>query len=251
MRPEADHRAEFGDFTEAGYREILRLAGASYAFARFGAPPPGRHVLWRHDIDVSVHRALALATIEREEGAVATYFIHLRSLYYNVLASDVGALVRRIVDLGHDIGLHFDPTCLPAGAGRAAWMDAIDRERAVLEAEFGVAPRAISFHLYGVLKEPVLVDDVMCGMVNAYGDGLKRDYSYLSDSNGVWLYRRLAEVLRAAQEERLQVLTHPEWWTPDVLAPRARLQRAIDGYADAMGKWYDDTVAASGRPNLR
>lgn len=251
MRPVDVHSAEFADFTEAGYRHILQLARRSYRFARFGERSPDRHVLWRHDLDASVQRALALAEIESEEEIVATYFLYPRCLYYNLLAPAVGAAVRRILDLGHDIGLHFDPTHLAPDARRPDWDAAISTERDLLRAEFGVAPRAVSFHLYGVLKEPAPADDIVCGMVNAYGDGLKRDYAYVSDSNGVWLHRRLPDVLAEAKEDRLQVLTHPEWWTPEVMAPRARLQRAIDGYAAAMGDWYDETVAASGRPNLR
>lgn len=251
MRSEAEHRAEFGDFTEEGYRQILEQAQDAYAFARFGESRRDRHVLWRHDVDVSMHRAAALARIERDMGVTATYFLYPRGPYYNLLESSVRDAVARILDLGHDIGLHFDPACLPENADRSAWNDAMERERALIELEFGVAPRAISFHLYGVLKEPAPADDLVCGMVNAYGESLKRDYGYVSDSNGVWLHRRLPDVLREAKEDRLQVLTHPEWWTPEVMAPRARLQRAIDGYAEAMGKWYDDTVAASGRPNLR
>ncbi len=251
MRGDADHRAEFGDFTETGYRNIVALARRSYQFARFGSACEGKHVLWRHDVDVSIHRAVALAEIEREEGVVATYFLSLRSLYYNLLERNVQDAVRRIIDLGHDIGLHFDPTCLAANAGIAAWEAAITHERDLLAREFGATPRAVSFHLYGVLKEPAPSQDTVCGMVNAYGDGLKRDYAYVSDSNGVWLHRRLPDVIAQALEPRLQVLTHPEWWTPATMAPRRRLQRAIDGYAAAMEKWYDDIVAASGRPNLR
>jgi hypothetical protein len=58
-------------------------------------------------------------------------------------------------------------------------------------------------------------------------------------------------VLEAAAEERLQVLTHPECWTPEAMAPRQRIQRAIDGYAQAIGRWYDDALARFNRPNLR
>ena len=94
-------------------------------------------------------------------------------------------------------------------------------------------------------------DDIIGGLFNAYSRRLRESYRYASDSNGIWLYSRLKDVLESATEERLQVLTHPEWWTPEVMPPRQRLQRAIDGYSAAMGRWYDEILARSNRPNLR
>lgn len=251
MNLEKDHRAEFSDFTEDHYRTLLKLAKTHYRFAGYRERPHDRHVLWRHDLDASMGRALRLAEIEHEEGARATYFLFPRCLYYNLLNPLTHAAVMKIVALGHDIALHFDSTHYGVTLSREAFAEAIAAERDLLHREFGVPPTAVSFHLYGMLDHLIPEDDEIAGLVNAYSGRLRRDYGYVSDSNGVWLYRRLHDVLAAAAEERLQVLTHPEWWTPSVMAPRQRLQRAIDGYAAAMGKWYDDTVARSGRPNLR
>jgi len=250
MRSEQDHRAEIGDFTEDAYRGLLRSAKRSYRFVRFGESPPENHVLWRHDLDASVHRAARLAQIERDEGVTATYFLYPRCRYYNLFSTEVSGLVRGIMDLGHDIALHFDPTHY--GEMTLEQLSAaMAHERDLLTQEFGRAPVAVSFHLFGVLSTPMPDDDVVCGMVNAYGRTLRDGYGYVSDSNGLWLYRRLKTVLDEAAEARLQVLTHPEWWTPEAMPPRARLQRAIDGYARLMETWYDEIVDRSGRPNLR
>jgi hypothetical protein len=67
----------------------------------------------------------------------------------------------------------------------------------------------------------------------------------------VWRHRRLFDVLEKAVEDRLHVLTHPEWWTPEPMAPRARIQRCLEGQAAAVGKYYDDLVDGYGRPNVR
>lgn len=251
IRTADQHRSEYADFTEASYRELLRRARARYRFAGFEESLDVPHVLWRHDVDVSMQRARCLARIEHDEGAKATYFIHLRSLYYNVLNTDTHRAIAEIVALGHDIALHFDTLHYGRGLARDAFEEALAFEAGLLKREFGVRPTAVSFHLYGVLPDPMPEDDRIQGLVNAYSNRLRSTYGYVSDSNGVWLYRRLLDVLAAGIEERLQVLTHPEWWTPEVMPPRRRLQRAIDGYARAMEHWYDDTVERSGRPNLR
>jgi hypothetical protein len=246
-----DHRTEFGDFTEANYLRLLRLARRHYRFARFGAAAGDKHLLWRHDIDISPMRALRLARIEAEEGVVATYFLFPRSLFYNLLNEMVQRAVRQIVALGHDIGLHFDPLQYPPGLPADGLIGAIAAERDLITREFGAAPVAVSFHNYGVIERPVPEDDLVCGLANAYAKQLRDNYGYVSDSNGIWRYRRLHDVLDAAAEERLQVLTHPEWWTPEAMPPRQRVQRAIDGYSAAMGGGYDDVLARSDRPNLR
>jgi hypothetical protein len=49
------------EFTEAAYRRILQAAKGHYRFERFGTSSAEPHVLWRHDIDISVHRALRIA----------------------------------------------------------------------------------------------------------------------------------------------------------------------------------------------
>lgn len=250
MRQNPDHKREFGDFTEDRYRDLLRLARENYQFCGYRSPRAARSILWRHDVDVSMHRGLRLAEIEAEEGVSATYFVYPRSIFYNLLSTEIHRAVERILGLGHEIALHFDPTHFRHALNGDALISAIAEERDLLHREFGVAPTAVSFHLYGVLEQPMPENDELAGLVNAYSRRLREDYGYASDSNGVWLYRRLRDVLAEAREEHLQVLTHPEWWTRDVMAPRARLQRAIDGYATAMGNWYDETVARSGRPNL-
>ena len=69
------------DFTETEYDRLVRLALQHYRFASFvdeRDASPGT-VLWRHDLDFSVHRALALARIEAEAGAHATYILNQHS----------------------------------------------------------------------------------------------------------------------------------------------------------------------------
>ena len=239
------------DFTEAGYAQALTLAQRSYAFATFTSRPSSRHVLWRHDVDFSVHRAHRLAEIEAEMGARATYFMYPHSQFYNLLSDLVTPKARQILELGHDLGLHFDPTFYGGKLRGGDLIDKIESERDLLAELFGRAPVAVSFHLYGVLEEPAPDDDIVAGMVNAYGRTIKSDYAYCSDSNGVWRHRRLFDVLEKAEEDRLHVLTHPEWWTPEAMAPRARLQRCLDGQSAAVGRYYDELVDLHGRPNIR
>ncbi|MDX6424502.1 MAG: hypothetical protein QOI67_1973 [Gaiellaceae bacterium] len=230
------------DFTEAEYRELVRLAASRYRFARFHEQHEPPCALWRHDLDFSVQRALALARIEAEESARATYFLDLHSEFYNALERANVDAMHEILELGHDLGLHFDPAFGDVD-------DQLTADRELLERTFGVQVRAFSVH------NPELVAwaderDTIAGMVNAYGSALRESFSYVSDSNGIWRHRRLREVLEAEAEQNLHVLTHPAWWVPEPLAPRARIQRCIDGRARATALAYDDVLERSGRPNV-
>ena len=63
----------------------------------------------RHDIEFSIDRALELALIESELGISTTYTVQLRNNTYNALSEKNIALIHKIKDLGHNIGLHQNP----------------------------------------------------------------------------------------------------------------------------------------------
>ena len=100
----------FEDFTETSYRHQLQIIKNRWEFIDFPSyKSPGRVCLWRHDLDFSIQRAFRLAQIEAEEQIQATYFILLHSEFYNPLEKAQADLISRIIALGHNLGLHFDP----------------------------------------------------------------------------------------------------------------------------------------------
>src|SRR5262245_35308675 len=122
MTVRADHvrpiptTLEFNEFTDDGYGRLLDLVGSSYRFIGFGEASSEAHVLWRHDIDFSVHRAVAMARTEAQRSLLATYFVLLRSPYYNALERQVADRLKEIASLGHRIGLHFELSAYEMGA---------------------------------------------------------------------------------------------------------------------------------------
>jgi hypothetical protein len=236
-------------FTERGYAELVGLAASHYRFVTFAeldADPP--IVLWRHDVDYSPQRGLALAQIEANRGVVATYFLNPHSDFYNLLEPATLRAIRGILVLGHRLGLHFDPVAVAGLPGeRDEWLA---RERDLLQNVFDTRVDAFSTH------NPTEVPElerrpVVAAMVNAYGETVTERFAYCSDSNGVWRFRSLRDVLDARENPRLHVLTHPGWWTPEAMAPRARISRAIDGRAAATHERYDRLLEEAGRPNVR
>ena len=237
----------YAAFTEAGYRRLLEAAKSRYEFVSFrdALTAPAGSVLWQHDLDVSVHRAVRIAEIEAEAGVGATYFVLLHSAFYNALEAGVAERIRAILAAGHELGLHFDPLFY----GDHDLDQALASERALLEQLFGCEVRAFSFHnpdLAGRTDER----DEVAGMVNAYGATLRRDWTKTSDSGGHWRFRPIPEVIESGEHERLHVLTHPEWWVPEPMSPRERVTRAIAGRAEYQHERYDCVIADMGRENI-
>ena len=242
------------DFTEVSYRELLNLAqSSSYSFITYDAyRRSGKNLLWRHDVDLSVHRARSLAQIEDEAQVVATYFFNPHSEFYNLLEKEIFNLVQEIKEIGHPIGLHFDAGFYGVQVEDYAYLEACLREEKVwLEKLLHTSIGALSFHNPEVGNLLALQQEEICGMVNSYSGYLHENYGYCSDSNGYWRFRRLREVLETGQEPRLQVLTHPGWWTPEPMSPRDRVSRCIDGRARKQHDTYDLFLEGWGRNNVR
>jgi hypothetical protein len=241
----------FQDFTEDAYRRLLRLARDRYAFVAFGEPDAEPHALWRHDLDYSVHRAVRIAEIEADEGVRATYNMLLHSELYNLLELDVIKRARRILDLGHWLGLHFDAGFYGGFDSEDALAEKVAWERDLLEQLFERPVTAMSLHNTDVSRSAGFDADVVAGLPSANGRTLRETYGYVSDSNGYWRFRALSDVLESAEHARLHVLTHPEWWQEGPMSPRDRIMRCIEGRSRFSERSYDELLATYGRENIR
>ncbi len=242
-------RYHFNDFTRDNYRALLRLAQQRYAFADFSEDElPDGSVLWRHDVDYSVHAARALARIEAEEGVRSTYFFRLHSELYNLLEQPVAEVAREIVQLGHAVGLHLD-TDFHGVSTEDVLDELVTWEASILERVLRTPVTAFSFHQ----PTPFLLscERATYGRrVNTYATRFQQRVGYVSDSNGYWRHRRLEDVLRTGTHSTLQVLTHPEWWTESPMSPAARIERCISGRADSMRTYYREDMERGGRINV-
>jgi hypothetical protein len=95
------------DFSLAHYRELLRAAQAGgYRWAGFERAPEAGEVILRHDVDLSLAAALAMAEVEADEGAWSTWFLMTRSVFYNLASSEGEQAIERLRALGHRVANH-------------------------------------------------------------------------------------------------------------------------------------------------
>lgn len=246
------------DFTEENYQIILeQTLNRGYQFAEFDygeMKSEGKIVLWRHDVDFSLNRAYRLAEIESKtgEGIKSTYFIHLQSSFYNVFEPGQYERIRKIIDLGHRIGLHFDHGFYTQGKMITDERDIEEcalLEKELLEKYFEIDIKAVSFHNPEAANTLALRQDYYAGMVNAYSQMIFDNCKYCSDSNGYWRYDRLQDVI-AAGHEKLHILTHPAWWTPSEMMPYERIKRCVIGRSEKVVEDYCDILNQCGRENV-
>ena len=175
-------------FSLEHYRELLRTARAGgYRFATFGEPPAGGDLLVRHDVDLSLEAAVEMAELEAEQGAVTTYLVMTRSVFYNLASREGERAIARLRALGHQVGLH------------AVYPNA------TLDARFDPV---VAWHN----PDPEYMTEPIEGAVNVMEQVYFDSATYRSDSNQRWRFGCPHEELRAGAFPWLQLLIHPEIW---------------------------------------
>lgn len=213
MRPDEPAKDDVAYSVEA-YGGLLRTAkAAGVRFARYGEPPPpGRWVLLRHDVDLSVELAVAFARVNAAEGVRGTFFVLLGSQIYNALSHRSRRAVATLQALGQDVALHV-PVPEPMPRDAAGLEAALAREFALASAAFPFLRRAFAWHNpTPEVLERSLAHPTMAGWTNAYAAGLRRDVPYLSDSNRRHPVPVFREALGPSGPPALQLLLHPELW---------------------------------------
>lgn len=199
-------------------------------------------VFIRHDIDVSLDRALKMAHFENKMGIFSTYHVMLANPFYSAQKSV--DKIKKIKSLGHEIGLHYDAK---AQARLEAFQNIEDDAAKVctqLENLMDAPIRSLSFHwpqpeLYsGPLK--------LAGRISSYASELFK--WYLSDSKARWREGEPLKSLENPRSQFLQVLVHPIWWDTEHQKPMQRLTNFLEETSQELNipyKQLNDSLQAT------
>ena len=192
-------------FDLAHYRELVRAAKfGGYQFAGFDRTPKAGDLILRHDVDLSLDAALAVAEVEAEEEAWSTWFLMTRSVFYNLASTEGERTIERLRELGHRVALHavyphldlderFDPV--------VAWHN----------------------------PDPDFMRADIRGAVNVMSEPFFDPDHYRSDSNQNWRHGCPHEQLARGEFEWLQLLTHPAIWAFE----GATMRESMDSFLEA------------------
>lgn len=134
------------EFTYNEYKNILEsLSYHGYKCACYDNWNENeKSVILRHDVDVSLKKALKMAQFEHSCGVVSTYFILITADFYNAFNKRNRELIRRIKELGMEIGLHFDETMYSSNCNI---IEAIRNEIVVMQQMLNVKIGSVSMHV--------------------------------------------------------------------------------------------------------
>lgn len=205
------------EFTYHAYSELIRmLQDNGYDFIGYDNIDSNRKsVVLRHDIDISIDKALEIANIEHELGVSSTFFLLYYTDFYCIASNDTRRKLNTIVSLGHTIGLHFDEALydfdsLDDNVWKESMNKAIINEAKQLENLLNVKVNSVSIHRPSdrTLQADLHVD----GLVNTYGNKyFNQEFKYISDSRMKW-HEDVKKIIAQEKYDKLQILTHPIWY---------------------------------------
>lgn len=231
-------------FTLDGYRQLLsEFAQLGYEVRRFDDYDRDRaHLILRHDVDFSLNDAVRLGELESDHNAEAYYYVLLRSKFYNVFNPEELRGIKRLVALGHNIGLHFDAS-LYVGCDRDDLEAHAVTECSLLEDLLGTKVDSISFHRPA--PELVGLKGLFASRIHTYHPDFVELTGYCSDSGGAWRYQYPLDHEAVRGRRALQLLTHPIWWVRSFEdEPADRIERFLSD----LQKGFEREAAANCKP---
>ena len=150
-----------------------------------------------------------MAELESEMGISSVYFLFLRSPFYNLFSHRGEQLVKKIIKNNHHIGLHFDYSKY-MNITAAEVTHHILQEIGFMEKFYSIKLDSVSFH------RPFDVDffqRLELGLYpHAYESVFLNDFTYVSDSRGLWRYGHPFDQEAFKKKDPMQILIHPIWW---------------------------------------
>lgn len=208
-------------FSFEHYRFILRKAKDNgYTFISMEEYANGKRadklIIIRHDIDFSPSSALEFAKIENEFGVRAIYFVRIHADNYNPFGFKTYNAIKKIIELGHDIGLHYENLDF-SDITKQDPRTVILKEKKMLELIFETQIKGIAPHRDFT---PIINKDFWNDMdfkeigftFEAYMNEFFDDILYLSDSLGKWSGEGKCFCHYISKKNKIYVLLHPCYW---------------------------------------
>lgn len=222
-------------FSLDGFRNILSRANATgYRIVPFRAfePPGDRPVLLlRHDLDGPLGGAEAFAELEAEAGVSATYFVQTAGDFYNLLSAAGRTLLRRLTELGHEVGLHYEAKRYLADGDAA-----LAGDLRLLEDLSGQPVQSASQHV-PIDDDAIAIERYVAN--DAYAPRFTQPpMHYISDSLMAWREATPHDLID--REVPFQLLTHPETWIGGYRDMEEALRGMMHEEIEAVRRRYRD-----------
>ena len=161
----------------------------------------GKSFILRHDVDLDIELAYDLAKIEEDHNIHSSYFFLTSGNTYNILVKKNSDMLREINKMGHEVGLHFDPTIY----SEDIMIEAVKKEAEILSFASGSEIRSISLHNPSIHGTYPMFE----GYNNAYDPKIFSNENYISDSRMQFRGKDIYGFLDGIERSHIQILLHP------------------------------------------
>lgn len=203
-------------------------------------------MILRHDVDISLEKALKFAELEKMfgEGYRSTYFVLVSSDFYNPLSRTSIGIMKKIISLGHKIGLHFDELkyCADEVWNQDFIIKKILEEKKQLESIVEDSVDVVSMHRPS--RKTLEANLIIPGMINSYGREYFNEIKYVSDSYHRWR-ENIYDIIETGMP-RIQLLTHAFWYNDISFSRSQAFKKYIDGAKDVAYKLLEENVLPPG-----
>ena len=227
-------------FTIKGYAKLLRYLSQTYKIIPLCRLPQetAPYLALRHDVDYSPSSALRMAELEQKLGVTATYFVLFSDRFYNLHECRNVQIIRRISALGHEVGLHYDPS---------QYQIYDNCSEKTLKIEITLLEHLLGKKVYSIARHGPWVRDpfyAVKGYINA-NDPRWRGDLFIHDSLRAWTpYEALPTLLRNPPR-RVQLLVHPAYWRGEEIDRKMLLDSFFDNrekenrsFKKELEKWW-------------
>jgi hypothetical protein len=191
------------NFSKSSYQEMLNTIGENSFVISIERPRDSKWLLLRHDIDFDLNLSLSMARLESANSISSIYLPLVSSPFYDIREKNNQKVVLDILEMGHQLGLHYDASIEP----KLSLRDQVE----ILEQITGIEVSFVSHHnptLNGFKsfpKEPKIKD------LNLHTPF--STLKYLSDS----CMSPREDIFSCLKiESSIQLLIHPEFWVLEV-----------------------------------
>jgi len=231
------------NFTLKHYEEICNIIAKSQYKVRFfnNCSSDFRNILiLRHDVDLSLEQSIKLAKIENKYNMKSTFFIWLRSPFYNIFEKKYSDIIYEIISLGHQIGLHFDESSYIIKS-EVDINKFIEKEINLIQTYFNINIYAVSMHRPSkwLLNNDVKLDKY----INTYEKRFFKDFKYLSDSRRQWKEGCICNKININKYNKLHILIHPFWWVEKDIGFNERMSDFIRGKVNKLETDLENNIS--------
>lgn len=233
-------------FSLALYEQTLRKAQSlGYAFPTVSQLKDGsarfpKFLLLRHDIDSSPRYALQMAQLEHRLGICSSYYVLMHTPNYNPAAPAHWDPLRQIIDMGFEVGLHYETDFFEQR--NLDPLQGVLRDVAALEKILNTEIRSVSQHRPA---SNIFLEELNKYYVDAYNHDLMHNVLYVSDSGFKWRGKSLFELLGSA--DRIHALIHPLTWAFADLDMAATYRRMSSELQKEIDTSFEDFIASTNR----